>query len=39
MSTLLEGELEAALSALGRAWLWVLAFGVVETWRSACPDL
>jgi uncharacterized membrane protein HdeD (DUF308 family) len=30
MSTQLEGPFESALSALGRAWLWILGFGVIS---------
>ena len=30
MSTLLDGELETALGALGRGWLWILGFGVIS---------
>lgn len=30
MSTLMAGELEARLRRLGRAWAWILAFGIVS---------
>jgi uncharacterized membrane protein HdeD (DUF308 family) len=30
MSTQLEGPFESALGALGRAWLWILGFGVIS---------
>jgi uncharacterized membrane protein HdeD (DUF308 family) len=30
MSTMLEGPFEAALSAVGRGWLWILGFGGIS---------
>jgi uncharacterized membrane protein HdeD (DUF308 family) len=30
MSTMLESDLESMLGTVGRAWLWILAFGVIS---------